>query len=65
MTIYEKISLVISVVAILIPFFQIIWKKVFQKTTIKYYTDEKSTIFFIFPLDKMYSVHYKGGNQND
>lgn len=46
MTIYEIISLVISVVAILIPFFQMIWKKVFQKPKIKYYTDEKSTIFF-------------------
>lgn len=46
MTQYEVISLIISIVAILIPIGQFIFKKVFKKPKIKYYSNGKATLFF-------------------
>ena len=43
---YELISLVISIIAIIIPFVQWIWKVIFQKPKIKYYPNGKAKLFF-------------------
>ena len=45
-TIYEIISLIMSIVALIIPFLQLLCKKVLRKPKIKYYPNGKAKLFF-------------------
>lgn len=46
MTQYEVISLIISIVAILIPIGQFIFRKVFKQPKIRFYSNGKATLYF-------------------
>lgn len=46
MTIFEWISIILSIIAILIPIVQWLWKKFVQKPKVKYYPNGKAILFF-------------------
>lgn len=46
MTIYERLSVILSIIAILIPIGKLIWSKYLCKPKLLYYTNQKAVIFF-------------------
>lgn len=46
MTKYEGVSVVLSIIAIIIPIVQWLWKKLVQKPKVKYYPNGKAMLFF-------------------
>ena len=43
---YEKLSLVISVIALLVPIVQLLYKKFFRRQKLKYYPNGKAIVYF-------------------